>query len=325
LTPLEPLAPTPPAALPAAAWRTDLLMLLAALIWGSTFVAQQKGMEGVGPYTFTGVRFLLGALVVLPFWRQRPAWLGQPLPTVGTASGRFTAAQPPWGGSRLWWHGGLLGLVLFGGVNAQQVGLLGTTVSNAGFITGLYVVLVPFMLTAMGQRVQASLWAAVALATSGLYLLSVKPGSGIAAGDWLQLLSAFIWAVHVVLVGVLARRHDPLRLAIVQYLVCGLLSLAIGLVQEAHTLTGYLLAAPAILWGGLLSVGVAYTLQVVAQKTAIASHAAVIYSSEGLVSAICGALVLGERIGLRGMVGGALMLAAMLLAQWRRLPEPEPH
>ncbi|MFM2069167.1 MAG: hypothetical protein RLZZ584_4076, partial [Pseudomonadota bacterium] len=131
--------------------------------------------------------------------------------------------------------------------------------------------------------------------------------------------------VHVVLVGVLARRHDPLRLAIVQYLVCGGLSLAWGLVAEPLSWAGLWQALPAIVYGGALSVGVAYTLQVVAQKTAIASHAAIIYSSEGLFSALCGAWILGEQLGTRGIAGGTLMLAAMLLAQWRRQPQPEAH
>jgi drug/metabolite transporter (DMT)-like permease len=290
-------------------------MLGAAMIWGSTFVAQHLGMQGVGPFVYTGARFLLGALIVLPLWTRRPPWLGQDLPALSHGAG----------GLALWRAGLGLGLVLFAGVNAQQVGLLGTTVSNAGFITGLYVVIVPFMLLGMGQRMQASLWAAVALAAVGLYLLSVKADFAVAPGDWLQLVSALIWAVHVVLVGVLARRHDPLRLAIAQYLVCGVLSLAVGLWREPVTAAGLWQAMPAIAYGGALSVGVAYTLQVVAQKTAKASHAAIIYSSEGLFSALCGAWVLGEQLGPRGMAGGALMLLAMLLAQWRRVPEPEAH
>ncbi|MEY2686638.1 MAG: hypothetical protein RL375_836 [Pseudomonadota bacterium] len=308
-------APAPTSPGPRPAWVTDLLMLGAAMIWGSTFVAQHLGMDGVGPFMFTGARFLLGALLVLPLWSRRPAWLGQPTPQDLHGAG----------GTHLWWAGLGLGLVLFAGVNAQQVGLLGTTVSNAGFITGLYVVIVPFMLLGMGQRMQNSLWAAVGLAAIGLYLLSVKADFAVAPGDWLQLVSALIWALHVVLVGVLARRHDPLRLAIVQYLVCAVLSLGVAWWQEPISWAGLLRAAPAIVYGGALSVGVAYTLQVVAQKTAKASHAAIIYSSEGLFSALCGAWILGEQLGARGMLGGALMLAAMLLAQWRRTPDAEPQ
>ncbi len=282
--------------------KTDLLMLLTAAIWGSTFVAQQLGMDSVGPFSYTGARMLLGAALIAPLWW----WRGGPFASIPVQTGRG-----------LWGAGLLLGLVLFSAINLQQVGLLGTSVSNAGFITGLYVVIVPVLLRLGGQHVTRQAWIAVALATAGLYYLSVKPDAGIAAGDWLQLGGALLWAVHVLLVGRLARRHDPLRLSVLQYLVAGILSLAVALAQETITLEGLRQAAGAIAWGGVLSIGVAYTLQAIAQRHAVASHAAVIYSSEGLFSALCGWLVLGEQIGLRGWLGALLLLAAMLLAQWR--------
>ena len=285
--------------------KADLLMVLTAAIWGSTFVAQQLGMDGVGPFTYTGARMLLGVALIAPLWR----WRGGPFASL--------PVQPSQG---LWGAGLLLGLVLFCAINLQQVGLLGTSVSNAGFITGLYVVLVPVLLRLGGTHITRQAWIAVALATAGLYFLSVKPGAGIAAGDWLQLGGALLWAVHVLLVGRLTRRHDPLRLSVLQYLVAGLLSLAVALAQESITLTGLEQAAGAIAWGGVLSIGVAYTLQAIVQREALASHAAVIYSSEGLFSALGGWLVLNEQIGLRGWSGAALLLAAMLLAQWRFKP-----
>jgi drug/metabolite transporter (DMT)-like permease len=276
--------------------KADLLMVLTAAIWGSTFVAQQLGMDGVGPFTYTGARMLLGVALIAPLWR----WRGGPFASL--------PVQPSQG---LWGAGLLLGLVLFCAINLQQVGLLGTSVSNAGFITGLYVVLVPVLLRLGGTHITRQAWIAVALATAGLYFLSVKPGAGIAAGDWLQLGGALLWAVHVLLVGRLTRR---------QYLVAGLLSLAVALAQESITWGGLEQAAGAIAWGGLLSIGVAYTLQAIVQRDALASHAAVIYSSEGLFSALGGWLVLNEQIGLRGWSGAALLLAAMLLAQWRFKP-----
>lgn len=285
--------------------KADLLMVLTAAIWGSTFVAQQLGMDGVGPFTYTGARMLLGVALIAPLWR----WRGGPFASL--------PVQPSRG---LWGAGLLLGLVLFCAINLQQVGLLGTSVSNAGFITGLYVVLVPVLLRLGGTHITRQAWIAVALATAGLYFLSVKPDAGIAAGDWLQLGGALLWAVHVLLVGRLTRRHDPLRLSVLQYLVAGLLSLAVALAQESITLAGLEQAAGAIAWGGLLSIGVAYTLQAIVQRDALASHAAVIYSSEGLFSALGGWLVLNEQIGLRGWSGAALLLAAMLLAQWRFKP-----
>lgn len=295
------------AALPAtrSALRTDLLMLLTAAIWGSTFVAQQMGMDTVGPFTYTGARMLLGALLVGPLWW----WRGGPF-----------ASVPLHPSTGVLGAGALLGAVLFVAINLQQVGLLGTSVSNAGFITGLYVVLVPVLMRLGGATVSRQAWTAVTIATAGMYLLSVKADATIAAGDWLQLGGALMWAVHMLLVGHLARRHDPLRLSVLQYLVAGVLSLAVALGRETITVDGLLHAWGAIAWGGALSIGVAYTLQVIAQRDAVASHAAVIYSSEGLFSALGGWVMLNEQLGLRGWLGALLICAAMVLAQWQ--PEP---
>jgi len=292
------------ATLPAArsALRTDLLMLLTAAIWGSTFVAQQMGMDTVGPFTYTAARMLLGAALVGPLWW----WRGGPF-----------ASVPLHPSTGVLGAGVLLGVVLFIAINLQQVGLLGTSVSNAGFITGLYVVLVPVLMRLGGASVSRQAWTAVTIATVGMYLLSVKADTTIAAGDWLQLGGALMWAVHMLLVGYLARRHDPLRLSVLQYLVAGVLSLVVALGRETITADGLLQAGGAIAWGGVLSIGVAYTLQVIAQRDAVASHAAVIYSSEGLFSALGGWVMLNEQLGLRGWAGALLICVAMVLAQWQ--------
>ena len=284
------------------ALRTDLLMLLTAAIWGSTFVAQQMGMATVGPFTYTAARMLLGAALVGPLWW----WRGGPF-----------ASVPLHPSTGVQGAGALLGAVLFVAINLQQVGLLGTSVSNAGFITGLYVVLVPVLVRLGGSTVSRQAWTAVTIATAGMYLLSVKADATIAPGDWLQLGGALMWAVHMLLVGHLARRHDPLRLSVLQYLVAGALSLAVALGRETITLDGLQQAWGAIAWGGVLSIGVAYTLQVIAQRDAVASHAAVIYSSEGLFSALGGWVVLNEQLGLRGWLGALLICAAMVLVQWQ--------
>lgn len=290
------------------ALRTDLLMLLTAAIWGSTFVAQQMGMDTVGPFTYTGARMLLGAALVGPLWW----WRGGPFASVPLVPSRGVFGA-----------GVLLGLVLFTAINLQQVGLLSTSVSNAGFITGLYVVLVPVLMRLGGAVVSRQVWVAVTVATLGMYLLSVKADATIAPGDWLQLGGALMWAVHMLLVGYLARRHDPLRLSVLQYLVAGVLSMLVALHRETITLDGVLQASGAIAWGGILSIGVAYTLQVIAQRDAVASHAAVIYSSEGLFSAIGGWVMLGEQLSLRGWGGALLICVAMVMAQWQPRP-PEP-
>lgn len=282
------------------AYRADVLMLITALIWGSTFVAQSKGMEHVGPFLYTGLRFMLGALAILPL-----VLLAKP--RTGTTGHRFT--WPMVMGSLV------LGLVLTLGINLQQIGLMFTTVTNSGFITGLYVILVPVFGLFIGMRTGVGTWAGAALALIGMLLLSVNADYSIARGDWLQLTGAACWAVHVLLVGALASRYDPVRVAFCQFVVCALISLTLAIILEPIVWSSIVLAGPAILYGGLLAVGIGFTLQVVAQRDAIASHAAVILSLEAVFAALAGWLVLNETLSLRGFIGCCMMLAGMLIAQ----------
>lgn len=281
------------------AYRADALMLITALIWGSTFVAQSLGMEHIGPLLYTGLRFALGCLVVLPL-----VLLAGPRPR--TARG---FSRPMLAGSLL------LGLVLTLGINLQQIGLLFTTVTNSGFITGLYVILVPLFGLFIGMRSGLGTWGGALMALFGMLLLSVDENYRIAPGDWLQLMGAACWAVHVLLVGALASRFDPIRVAFLQFLVCAVISLALALALEDIVWESILLAGPAILYGGLLAVGIGFTLQVVAQKDAITSHAAIILSLEAVFAALAAWLILGETLAPRGMLGCALMLGGMLVAQ----------
>ncbi|WP_373185251.1 DMT family transporter [Halopseudomonas sp.] len=296
------------------AYRADLLMLVTALIWGSTFVAQSKGMEHIGPFLYTGLRFLLGALAVLPLVLLARA-------PDGAARRRFS--RPMLLGSLV------LGLVLTLGINLQQLGLLFTTVTNSGFITGLYVILVPIFGLFIGMRTGAGTWGGAALAFIGMLLLSVNADYSIARGDWLQLTGAACWAIHVLLVGALASRYDPVRVAFCQFVVCAVISLLLAVIFEPIVWESIVLAGPAILYGGLLAVGIGFTLQVVAQRDAIASHAAVILSLEAVFAALAGWLILGETLSVRGFIGCSMMLAGMLIAQLvplylerRRLPVP---
>lgn len=289
------------------ALRADLLMLITAMIWGSAFVAQRLGMDNIGPFLYTGLRFALACLVLLPVLallqrrQQRPA---APL------------------NRNLLVGGVIMGLALSLGINLQQVGLLFTTVTNSGFITGLYVIVVPILGLLIGQRSSAGIWLGASLAVVGMFLLSVGEGFTVASGDWLQLAGAFVWGVHVLLVGFFASRHDPLRLAFIQFATCAVISLALALVFESATLDGIIAAGPAILYGGVFGVAIGFTLQVVAQQHAIASHAAIILSLEAVFAAIAGALLLSEVLAPRGYLGCALMFGGMLLAQlW---PKPLP-
>jgi drug/metabolite transporter (DMT)-like permease len=277
---------------------SDLLLLLTAAIWGFAFVAQRMGMDYVGPYTYNGVRFVLGSLSLLPLLRHGPGAV------LGSGSPRLLLVG-----------GGLLGVVLFAAASLQQVALLYTTAGKAGFITGLYVVIVPFLGLLWGQRTSGATWAGALSAGAGLYLLSVTENWEVEYGDFLVLLSAVFWSVQVLLVAWLSPRVRPVQLACYQFAICGLLSLAAAFGYEEVRADGILAAAGPILYGGLLSVGVAYTLQVVAQRHAHPAHASILMSLEAVFAAFGGWLLLEETLTLRGWLGCGLMLAGMLLSQ----------
>jgi len=286
---------------------TDSLLLLAAVIWGFAFVAQRVGMDYVGPFGFNGVRFALGCLVLLPFLFRN-----------GMRDDRASPLHPSLFSLPSLGGGLLAGLVLFCGASFQQVALVYTTAGNAGFITGLYVVLVPIIGIALGHRTHAGTWIGAALAGAGLYLLSVVEQFTTSPGDLLVLIGAFFWAGHVHLIGWLSPRQDPLKIAFLQFAACAVLSLTASTAIEHNTVARYWSAAIPILYGGILSVGVAYTLQVVAQKTAKPAHAAIILSLEAVFAAIGGRLILGETLSARAFTGCALMLCGMLISQlWR--------
>ena len=305
--------------------RSDLLLLLAAAIWGFAFVAQRLGMEHTGPLTFNGVRFALGAAALLPIiWRRRVGagrtsgavgGLGAVDPAGAGASSRD--GKPRGGGSanRGLRRGLVLGLVLTGGATLQQAGLVFTTAGKAGFITGLYVVLVPLLGLGLGQRTRGTTWLGAVLAAGGLYLLSITGRLHMELGDILVLGGALFWAVHVLLIGRWAPDTDPVQLACLQFMVCSFLSLIGAFVLEDPSWGQLRGALWPILYAGLLSTGVAYTLQVVAQRHAPPAHAAIILSLEAVFAALGGGVVLGERLTPRGAAGCALMLAGMILSQ----------
>lgn len=279
--------------------QADLLLLLVALIWGFGFVAQRVGMEHIGPYAFNGIRFLLGGLCLVPL-----------------ALGRNTVALVD-KTRRIPLHkaGALAGIVLFIAATLQQVGLQYTTAGKAGFITGLYVVLVPMIGLALRQRTTAGTWIGAVSAAAGLYLLSVNEEFRIEPGDLLELIGAVFWAGHVLVLAYLSPRTAPVRLAMVQFFVCGALSLLVGIVLETITLQAIVEATVPILYGGVCSVGAGYTLQVVVQRKAHPSHAAILLSLESPFAALGGWLLLDEILSGRALLGCTLMLAGMLASQ----------
>lgn len=286
--------------------KADALLLLVAIIWGTAFVAQRVAALNMGLYAFNGLRFLLGALVLLPF-------------------SRLNQQQAPRLGSRDRWGIVLAGLLLLGGASLQQLGLHYTTASNAGFITGLYVVFIPLIL-AVGwrQRIRGTVWTASLSAALGLFLLSTGGELRLAPGDALVLVSAGLWACHVIWIGRLVGRMDAMRIAIGQSLVCGGLSLGLALLSGEAVFTQPAAAWWAVAYTGVFSVGVGYSAQVMSQRVAPPADAAIILSLEAVFAALGGWLVLDERLSAIQLLGCGLMLAGMLLAQTRAYPRVWP-
>lgn len=283
-------------------FQSDLILLLAAMIWGFAFVYQRLGMEYVGPFTYNGVRFTLGTLILLPFlwFRARKV---EPMIHAGHSSDR-----------RKILIGTLMtGLFLFGGVSLQQVGLQTTTAGKAGFITGLYVVLVPIVGLLFGQRSTVFIWIGAALSLAGLYLLSITNGFHLDPGDKLVLLCAIVFTFHVLFIAWLSPLMDSFLLAVIQFAICAILNLAVAFTIEVITIDSIIQAWIPIAYGGILSVGIAYTLQVIAQKTAHPAYASIILSLEAVFAVLGGWLVLHEQLTIRMFIGAVLMLSGMVV------------
>ncbi|SKA77912.1 DMT family transporter [Desulfobaculum bizertense] len=282
--------------------KANILLLLTAAIWGSGFVAQRSGMDYVGPMTYSALRFGIGALSLTPL-----LWLnsrkGIPVLSQGVDK-KFIFLAPC-----------LTGLALFVGISLQQIGLLHTTAGKAGFITGLYVALVPILGLFVGLRPGFGGLFGPLICAAGLYFISVTKDFTLATSDALIIISAFAWAIQVLLLGWLSPKIDGIRLAFGQFLVCSVLSLFCALAFETLPIQGILDGWFPIVYGGVMPVGVAFTLQVIAQKDSPPAHAATILSMEAVFAAVGGWLILGETLSSRALLGCSLMLAGMLIAQ----------
>jgi drug/metabolite transporter (DMT)-like permease len=284
--------------------KANALLLLTAAIWGFAFVAQRAGMEHVEPFTFNGIRFALGALSLIPLM----AFMRRNEKSTGGSGSRPNMKTLITGGA-------LAGTAIFMGASLQQVGIVYTTAGKAGFITGLYVVIVPILGLFWRHVPDRATWAGAVLAAAGLYYLCITEAFTMVFGDLLEFVGAFFWAGHVLIIGVFSRKIDPIQLAFIQFSVCSILSLITAFIFETLSLQGILNAAIPILYGGLISVGIAYTLQVVAQKNADPAHAAIILSMESPVAALGGWIILGEMLSSRSLWGCGLMLTGMIISQ----------
>ncbi|WP_446898552.1 DMT family transporter [Clostridium sp. LBM24168] len=278
--------------------RSNIFLFITAIIWGFAFVAQRVGMQFVGPFTFNGVRFALGSVSLLPimiFFKIKNNRVDSEL--------------------RVIWAGTLSGIFLFLASSFQQVGLQGTTAGKAAFITGLYIVIVPILSVFLRRRIDINSWIGAFLAVIGLYLLCVESGMSISYSDFMELVSAFLFAIQILLIDYFADRVDSIKLAFYQFLTCTILSFIIALFRENINFHSILQCSVPILYGGIMSVGVAYTLQILGQKNADPSYASIIMSMETVFAAIGGFLILREYMGIRQLLGCFMMFLGVVLSQ----------
>lgn len=291
--------------------RANMILLLTSAIWGFAFVAQRVGSQYVGAFTFNGIRFALGSISLLPLI----IYFDKKKKNDSSNENNIEVSV-----KKIIVPGVLIGAILFAGSTLQQIGLTYTTAGKASFITGLYMVVVPIIEIFLGHKIGKNSWIGVGLAVAGLYLLSVNENFSISYGDFLEVIGSVFWAAHILVIDYFSNKVDSLKLSCIQCATCSFLSLISALILEQITMSSISSALIPILYGGFLSVGVAYTLQVVAQKDAKPSHAAIILSMESLFGAVGGAVLLGEIMSTRGYIGCILILGGILLSQIKFSP-----
>ena len=281
--------------------RGSLALMAATVIWGSAFIAQSVGMDHIGPMTFQAARCGLGAVFLLPvifvFDRDKKSYFKN------------------WSDPKLWKTGILCGSALFVAAGLQQVGLVYTTAGKAGFITAMYIVLVPILGLFFRKRPPVAAWISVLLALAGLYLLSCTDVTAINVGDMLMIGCALGFAVQITLIDRMAADLDGLRLNCIQAFVCALLSAVVMAFTETPTFPSLAACALPIGYAGVLSMGVAYSLQIIGQKHLEPTPASLIMSLESVFAALCGWLLLHERMTPQELCGCALVFSAVILSQ----------
>lgn len=281
------------------------MLLLTAAIWGCAFVAQSVGMDYLGPFTFNSVRCLLGAAVLIP--------------VILMVRRDKTKEQKRRENPKTLLIGGLCcGAAFTIATTVQQIGIMYTTAGKAGFITALYILIVPVMGIFLGKKAGVKVWIGVAVAVVGMYLLCIKEGFTISKGDFLILLCAVVFSVHILLIDYFSPRVDGVSMSCIQFLVCGVVSAVPMMMWERPTMDAILAAWMPIVYAGVFSCGVAYTLQIIAQKHVDPTVASLLLSLESVFSVLAGWVILGEKMNGKELLGCVLVFAAVILAQ---LPE----
>ena len=290
----------------------NFLLALTAFIWGSAFVAQSVGMDYLGPFTFNSIRCLMGGIVLIPvllLFKRNGRKKSQEQVAEVAGAGIGSRKDLIVGGI-------CCGLALAAGSSLQQIGLVYTTAGKAGFITALYIVIVPVMGILLGKRVRLKVWIGVVLAATGMYFLCITEGFSIAKGDFFVFLCAAAFSVHILVIDYFAPEVDGVALSCIQFFVCGILCAVPMLVSEQPQISQIMEAWVPLAYAGVLSCGVAYTLQVVAQKNTDPAVASLILSLESVFSVLAGWVILGERLSGRELFGCALVFTAVILAQF---------
>lgn len=282
--------------------QSTILLVLCAMIWGLAFVAQRSGMDHIGPFLFSTLRMYIGALALLPvifindYFKKRKQ--------ISTADNKTLIVA-----------GISCGCIMFFATNFQQVGLVFTTAAKTGFITTLYIVLVPLFGIFLKHKVKINSWIGVAVATVGLYFLCITESFTISYGDFIVLMGAGFWAAHILFIDHFAPKVDVFKLCCIQSFVAGIISMIVAIAREPIVWDSIVGAAPSFLYVGILSSGVAYTFQALGQKHANPTAASIILSTESVFAAVGGVILLHEVLSNREWLGCALMFIAVIVTQ----------
>ncbi|MCD6447221.1 MAG: DMT family transporter [Candidatus Marinimicrobia bacterium] len=304
--------------------KTDIMLIVAALLWGLGFVAQRDGMNYIGPFFYTAIRFGIGVLCLLPIYfitrkRERKRKIKvKDKAKVKNKIERESRTRTEVERKTVLFSGLIVGVLLFLAVSAQQIGLQTTTAAKASFITALYMVLVPIFGIFLKHKTSNIIWISIGIALAGVYFMSITKDFTIDRGDLFVIACAILWAVHFLFIAHYSSRVGAIRLSLLQFLVCAILSIIVALFTEPINLKALSPALPSILYGGIGAVGIAYTLHVVALKDANPAYASLILSTESVFGALGGWLILHETMSSRQILGAILIMGAVLITQIKR-------
>lgn len=290
--------------------RNSILLLLTAVIWGTAFVAQSVGMDYIGPFTFNAARFLIGGIVLIPLLIYR----SKKNPILKNQNIEEKRKQ-----QKTAWIGGICcGIALCGASLLQQMGIQHTTVGKAGFITTLYIIIVPLIELLFGKKIAKKIWVGAVMAIIGLYLLCINENFSIGKGDLLVLICAVLFAIHILVIDHFAPKADGVSISAIQFFISGTISAVGAMLFENPNFSAMLEAIVPILYAGVMSCGVAYTLQVIGQKDMNPTVASMILSLESVISVLAGWIILGQALSLKEIIGCIIVFMAVVLVQ---LPE----